>query len=142
MERARARGVADIVEFDDGYRSLDELAALVATADVVLLPYESREQVTSGVLVEAIAAGKPVVATEFPHAVEMLASGAGMVIRHDDPYRMGRALWSVLTNHPLAASMRAEAARISPSLLWPNVGAEFDSLVSSLLGQHTDRAHA
>ena len=42
--------------------------SLVRGADVVLLPYDSLEQVTSGVLIEAVAAGSPVVATRFPHA--------------------------------------------------------------------------
>ena len=45
----------------------------IRSADVVLLPYDSAEQVTSGVLIEAVAAGKPVVATQFPHAREVLA---------------------------------------------------------------------
>ena len=52
--------------------TLAELARLVQSADVVLLPYDSTEQVTSGVLIEAVAAGKPVVATQFPHASELL----------------------------------------------------------------------
>ena len=36
---------------------------------------------------EAIAAGRPVVATAFPHAVESLASGAGIVVDRDDRQR-------------------------------------------------------
>ena len=35
----------------------------IASASVVVLPYDSRDQVTSGVLVDAIAAGRPVIAT-------------------------------------------------------------------------------
>ena len=59
--------------------------SLAAPADVVVLPYDSREQVTSGVLIEAVAARSPVVATAFPHAVELLGLGAGLVVAHDDP---------------------------------------------------------
>ena len=47
-------------------RASAELAELVRQADVVLLPYDSREQVTSGVLIEAVAAGRPVVSTGLP----------------------------------------------------------------------------
>ena len=50
----------------------------------MVLPYDSTQQVTSGVLVEAIAKGRPVVATAFPHAVELLSSGAGIVVNHQD----------------------------------------------------------
>ena len=53
------------------------LTELIQSAAVVVLPYDSTEQVTSGVLVDAIASGRPVVATAFPHALELLESGAG-----------------------------------------------------------------
>ena len=76
MARAADRGVADRVEFEDRYLSPAALAAVIRQSDVVVLPYESREQVTSGVLVEAVAAGVPVVATAFPHAIELLRDGA------------------------------------------------------------------
>ena len=72
--------MSDLVRFDSSYLDEAALTRLIRRADVVLLPYDSREQVTSGVLVEAVAAGKPVVATAFPHAVEMLCSGAGLLV--------------------------------------------------------------
>jgi glycosyltransferase involved in cell wall biosynthesis len=75
--RATTLGVADMVDLDDRYLGVGELAELVQRADVVLLPYDSREQVTSGVLIEAVAAGRPVVSTAFPHAVELLGDGTG-----------------------------------------------------------------
>ncbi len=46
-------------------------------AEVAPLPYDSRDQVTSGVLAEAVAAGRPVVSTGFPHALEVLADETG-----------------------------------------------------------------
>ena len=72
---AAERGVEELVEFDDAYRDTAEVLAEIRDADVVLLPYLSRDQVVSGVLVEAIASGKPVVSTAFPHAVELLSAG-------------------------------------------------------------------
>ena len=84
---AVARGVDDIVEFDARYRRTAEVLAEIRNADVVLLPYLSRDQVVSGVLVEAIASGRPVVSTAFPHAVELLAEGSGIVVPHEDRCR-------------------------------------------------------
>jgi len=54
---------------------------------MVILPYDSPDQVTSGVLVDAIAAGRPVIATAFPHAVELLSSGAASWCRVATPRR-------------------------------------------------------
>ena len=73
IAQARRSASTDLVEFDDGYVDTASVLGWIREADVVLLPYRSRDQVVSGVLVEAIASGKPVVATRFPHAVELLA---------------------------------------------------------------------
>ncbi|MEV8444070.1 glycosyltransferase [Actinosynnema sp. NPDC051121] len=131
-ERAAAFGVADLVEFDATYRPVDALAELVGRADVVLLPYESSEQVTSGVLIEAVGAGRPVVATRFPHAVELLAGGAGLVVPHRDPVAIAAALRRVLTDPGLAAGMGERARRLAPSVSWPAVARSYRGLSEHL----------
>ena len=78
--QSRSLGIAGRVRFDGSYRDWESLRALVRSVDVVLLPYESRDQASSGVLVEALASAKPVVATRFPHAEEVLAGGAGILV--------------------------------------------------------------
>ena len=52
----------DMVSIRGDHLSIPDLAKAVSSSDIVLLAYDSRDQVASGVLVEAIAAGKPVVA--------------------------------------------------------------------------------
>ncbi len=100
-----------------------------------MLPYDSTDQVTSGVLVDAIAAGRPVVATAFPHAVELLSSGAGIVVDHDDPDALAMALHRVLTEPDLAADMAAEASRLAPSMGWPVVAGAYLELADHLLAE-------
>jgi glycosyltransferase involved in cell wall biosynthesis len=135
MEQAERHGISSSVVFDDGYRDVASLTALIQSSKVVVLPYDSRDQVTSGVLVDAIAAGRPVVATAFPHAVELLSSGAGLVVDHDDPDGMARALRRVLTRPELAAKMAAEASRLAPSLGWSVIAGEYLRLASCLLAE-------
>jgi polysaccharide biosynthesis protein PslF len=132
-ERARVLGVGSSVTFDDDYRDVDSLTALIDSSAVVVLPYDSKEQVTSGVLVDAIAAGRPVVATAFPHAVELLASGAGIVVDHDDPEAMAQAITRILLDPALASRMAAEAQRIAPSLAWPVVARHYQEVADRLL---------
>lgn len=125
-------GLDATVHFDAEYLPGDRLRRIVREADVILLPYDSKEQVTSGVLIEAVAAGKPVVSTAFPHAVELLSSGAGLLVPQRDPEALSRALRQVLTEPGRAASMAAESRRIAPSLLWPAVATEYVDLARSL----------
>jgi polysaccharide biosynthesis protein PslF len=131
--RAAERGVGHLVEFDDRYLDTPALGRVVAGADVVLLPYDSREQVTSGVLVEALAAGKPVIATGFPHALELLGGGAGLVVPHGDAPAMTAALRRVLTEPGLAARLGAHAASLAPELLWPAVAERYRTLARTLI---------
>ena len=139
MEQARSSGVADSVHFDTGYRNVATLSALIQSAAVVVLPYDSTDQVTSGVLVDAIASGRPVVATAFPHAVELLASGAGIVVDHDDPDALASALRRVLTQPRLAGDMAAEARRLAPEMAWPVVAEAYLTLAQRLLTQRRER---
>jgi glycosyltransferase involved in cell wall biosynthesis len=127
-DRARGAGVHDIVELDDRYLSLGELAELVQRADVVLLPYDSREQVTSGVLIEAVAAGRPVISTAFPHAIELLADGTGLVVPQRDPAALEAALRRVLSEPGLAGAMAEQAAQKAPELLWPAVADRYRAI--------------
>ena len=72
-------------------RNLTQLTTIRRIGRRGVLPYDSADQVTSGVLVDAVAAGRPVVATAFPHAVELL-HGAGIVVPHADPRAWARRL--------------------------------------------------
>jgi glycosyltransferase involved in cell wall biosynthesis len=142
VSRARRLGVADAVRFDARYLDRDELHRLVRQADVVLLPYDSQEQVTSGVLIEAITAGKPIVSTGFPHARELLSSGAGLIVERQDPIGIAAALRRVITEPGLAAGMAAEASRIAPQLLWPAVADQYREAAAGALRSETALATA
>ncbi len=131
-ERARSLGVADAVNLDTGYLGADSLRTLIQSAAAVVLPYDSTEQVTSGVLVEAIAKGRPVVATAFPHAVELLSSGAGIVVNHQDQDALASALRQVLTQPGLAGAMAGEARQLGPSMDWPVVAKLYLALAQRL----------
>jgi len=135
IQQAERYGIASSVTFDADYRDVASLTALIQSSKVVVLPYDSTDQVTSGVLVDAIAAGRPVVATAFPHAVELLSSGAGIVVDHGDPDAMALALKRVLTRPELAAQMAAEASRLAPSLGWSVVADQYLHIADHLLAQ-------
>lgn len=134
-ERARAVGVARAIRFESSYLDEASLNRLVRRADVILVPNDSREPTTSAVLVEAVAAGKPVVATAFPHAVELLADGAGLLVPQCDGAAIGAAVHRVLTEPELSEDLAAGAARIAPTLLWPAVAEQYRSLAAHVASE-------
>ncbi len=126
----KSLGLELIVEFDDRYMRRHDLARLVRSADVVVLPYESTEQVTSGVLVEAIAASKPVVATPFPHAVELLSDGAGVVVPFGNPKRLAGELRQIISDRGARSLMAQRARKLATDWYWPTIGDRFAELMA------------
>jgi glycosyltransferase involved in cell wall biosynthesis len=122
-------GVDDMVRFVNGYLTTADLVSLLGTADVCLLPYESRQQVTSGALVEALGAGLPVVATRFPHAVELLSDGAGELVDHNDPAGIASAIELLLTDPRAMARAQAAVDRVRPAFSWQSVAGAYETLM-------------
>jgi len=126
-------GIAHRVRYEPAYLDDAALAALVRSADVVVLPYDSTEQVTSGVLVEAVAARIPVVATAFPHAVELLTDGPGLLVPHRKPVALAAAIRRIVTKPALAATLLERNGHGGPALRWPAVAQRYHDVAAKLV---------
>ena len=131
--RSRLLGVEAIIEFDDNYRSLDSLLDLINSVSCVVLPYDSIDQITSGVLVDALSARRPVIATAFPHAEELLGGEAGMVVPHRDPVALASAIRSVVTEENRLESMFNATADIARQHRWTVVASQYLEYGSQLV---------
>ena len=120
-QRVLELGLADHVEFDDRFLSIDELSDLLAATDVFVTPYRNQEQIASGALTFAIAAGCGVVSTPYWYAQDMLESGAGRLVPFDDPAALADAVCAYIEEPETLVTARAEARRIGSSLTWPSV---------------------
>ncbi|WP_250009791.1 glycosyltransferase [Actinoplanes sp. M2I2] len=127
-----ALGIAHRVRYDSAYLDDAALGALIRSADVVVLPYDSTEQVTSGVLVEAVAARVPVVATAFPHAVELLTDGPGLLVPHRKPVALAAAIRKIITKPALAATLLDRNGHAGPAVGWPAVAQRYHDLATTL----------
>jgi glycosyltransferase involved in cell wall biosynthesis len=126
-------GIAHRVSYRSAYLDDAALGELIRSADVVVLPYDSTEQVSSGVLVEAVAAGIPVVATTFPHAVELLTDGPGILVPHRNPAALATAIRRILTTPGLARTLRGRTSPADPTMRWPAVAERYHALARTLV---------
>jgi glycosyltransferase involved in cell wall biosynthesis len=122
------------VEFDDRFLALDELSDLLAATDVFVTPYRNREQIASGALTFALAAGCGIVSTPYWYAQDMLASGAGRLVPFDDAGALAAAICAYKEEPEALDAARLEARRIGSSLAWPAVA---DATASVLREAHT-----
>lgn len=114
-------GLGEHVEFDDRFLAIEELSDLLAATDVFVTPYHGREQIASGALTYALAAGCGIVSTPYWYAQDMLASGAGRLVPFGDPAALATAVCDYIEQPETLAAARAEARRIGSGLAWPAV---------------------
>jgi glycosyltransferase involved in cell wall biosynthesis len=74
-----------------------------------------------------------VVATAFPHAVELLGRGAGITVPHNDAAALAAALRTVLDDPATAATLRDGARDIAPELSWNSVAQRYLRLARGLM---------
>lgn len=130
-ERVRALGLSRFVEFIDRYVDDQELFDMVRRSDVVVVPYDNSDQISSGVITEAVGMARPVVATRFPYSEEVLGSGAGVVVEHE-PDLIASAVRDLVEDPIVYRRAVREAARISVSLNWGRVAREYSQLIRDL----------
>jgi glycosyltransferase involved in cell wall biosynthesis len=101
--RAAAPDLAGAVEFT-GYRSQAEVAAYLEACDLFVLP--SFAEGVPVVLMEAMAARRPVVATRVAGVAELVADGeSGLLVAPGDPAALTAAIGRLLGDPPLRARM-------------------------------------
>ncbi len=127
--------VEDMVEFVDRYLGDDELLDLVKRSHAVVVPYDNHDQVTSGVLTDAVAAGRPIVATRFPHAEELVGPGLGMVVDHDSA-AVARGLKALMEIPDAYEKAVAAAAASSPEFSWEAGAVRYAEFLRSLVPGH------
>jgi glycosyltransferase involved in cell wall biosynthesis len=102
LSRERTPGVYFVGEVDD-------VRDWMAAADVVVLP--SRWEGLSLTVLEALATGRPVVASDVPGLAEVVVPGVGARVPGPDPDALAAAVLARLTDPVRAASEGRAAAR-------------------------------
>ena len=121
IDLARELGVEDHVRFVDRFVEQEELLDMLQAADIYVTPYLNMAQVTSGTLSYAVAVGKPVIATPYVHAREILADGHGLIVPPGDPAALAEAAIGLLSNDERRKSLARAAYRRGREMLWPRV---------------------
>jgi glycosyltransferase involved in cell wall biosynthesis len=80
-----------------------------------------------------VTAGVPVVATRFPHALEVLTRGPGLLVPHRDPAALAVAIRRILTEPGLAAALTGRSHPATRSLRWPAVAQRYEALAERLV---------
>jgi len=114
--------------------SPDDVAVWMAAADLVTLP--SYMEGCPNVVLEALACGRPVVATRVGGIPEIMSDDSGQLVPPRDPAELARALASVLDRAWDAATISARGGRS-----WSAVAAELSAIFDSLVPRRQEPVH-
>jgi glycosyltransferase involved in cell wall biosynthesis len=109
--------------------AFDDVAVWMAAADLVTLP--SYMEGCPNVVLEALACGRPVVATNVGGIPEIMSEECGRLVPPRDPVALAQALASVLDTSWDAAAISARGSRS-----WSAVAAELLEIFESLVPNH------
>jgi glycosyltransferase involved in cell wall biosynthesis len=131
--QARSLGVEDRVKFL-GYRS--DIADLLADCDVFVLP-SLYEGLPLSIL-EAMSAGKPVIATHIGGTDEAVIAGeTGLLVPPADSAALAAAIRSLLTDRPLAQRLAtAGRARVAQEFSAAKMVQQVIAVYDELLAKH------
>ncbi|GAA1034308.1 hypothetical protein GCM10009557_38640 [Virgisporangium ochraceum] len=136
---ARDLGLTDNVHFIDSFLTPAELSALLRRTTIFVTPYLSPEQICSGALTFAVAAGCPVVSTDYRYASDLLADGAGVLVPCRDVPALAAGITGLLDSPPALAATRGAADSRGSRLTWPAVGLQAAQLIRDVVSEARSR---
>jgi glycosyltransferase involved in cell wall biosynthesis len=134
-EEARLKRLAKELGIEDRVLFLGwqkEIPEILSALDLFVLP--SRNEGMGRTLVEAMAMGKPIVATRVGGVPEVLGEGeVGLLVPPDDPVQLSQAIEQLLTDTELAKKLGAAGVRRAPVYSAERMVTEIESLYQTLL---------
>ncbi len=131
-----ALGMSEHVRFVDRFVGPAELGTWLTAADLFVTPYPNLDQIVSGTLSYAMAAGRVVVSTPFAYARERLAHGRGVLVEAGSLGELARAFIDLLLDPERRAAIGRRAYEESRTLVWPAVAGEYRGLFAREAALH------
>lgn len=128
---AESLGVADRVRFL-GHVDDDDVPTIFGASDAVILPYGRVSQ--SGVLNDALAHRKPVVASSLPAFREVEAE-YGCLLTYENEQELEDALQLVLTEETTVDRLRSRADAYVSDVSWPQFAAKSEEIYDAVVFQ-------
>jgi glycosyltransferase involved in cell wall biosynthesis len=134
-DEAKALGIAHRVHF---LGLVKEMPVLMHSVDAFVFP--SRYEAMSLSLLEAMAAGLPVVTARTAGGAEIITPECGIVLDDpDDPQTLARAIAQLAGDDPARRAIGEAASELATGFGWARMAAQYIALYRQLAGQQENR---
>jgi glycosyltransferase involved in cell wall biosynthesis len=134
-DQVKELGLRDHVVFQNHFLSKMELIRYLQATDIYITPYPGKNQISSGTLIYALAAGRAVVSTPYLHAKEVLNNGRGVLCDFKNSASIVDALETLLSNEGLKRETETKAYEYSRRFIWSRVAKRYTALFN-LVSEH------
>ncbi len=132
-KQIRRSGLPDVIF--TGRVSYDELPRYYKTADIVCCPATGRESFGI-ILLEAMAAGKPIIASNIKGYADVLTHGSeGLLVPPRDEKRLAQALVSLINNEAFRQEMGARGRAKASGYGWESIARRVLECYSEVLNK-------
>jgi glycosyltransferase involved in cell wall biosynthesis len=128
FEQVEKLGLQNHVYFQNRFLSRMELDRYLQATDIYITPYLGINQISSGTLINALAAGRAVVSTPYLHAKEVLSNGRGILCDFKNSTSIADAVESLLSNENLKREIEKKVYEYSRGFVWSRVAKKYTDL--------------
>ncbi len=118
-------GVSRNVRFVERYLSNKDMIRHFLATDVCAVTNMNPDQISSGVLSQAIGCGRSIVATKFAHATEALSNGRGLFVEFGDPEDIAEKINLLVADAELRKTLSHRVHVYGRALTWDQIARRY-----------------
>jgi glycosyltransferase involved in cell wall biosynthesis len=127
-DKVKENGLQKHVKFYNKYVKLHEIVNYLRASDIYIGGGLDHNQITSGTLAYAMGAGRPVIATPFVHAKEIVSEERGRLAKFRDPESFKKPLMELLGDFNLRKKLGLNCYHFTRQMTWPNVALGYEAV--------------
>jgi len=118
-------GLSRNVKFVERYLSNKDMIRHFLATDVCAITNMNPDQISSGVLSQAIGCGRTIVATKFAHATEALSKGRGLFVEFGDPEDIAEKINLLIADAELRKTLSHRVYAYGRALTWDQIARRY-----------------
>ncbi len=134
MDKAKKLGLEKNIIFVNRFLKESEIIDYLKMSDMMLLPYLTESQISSGVAAYGIVTGVCLVSTPFLYAKEMIGKDRGYYIDYKDSRSIAKVIGDLIDDPEKIESARKKGYEFGRSFTWPESAKNYIGVMRKAAG--------